>query len=137
MFVAQAKYDELLSRATRLTEDNAALQGQINTLTEQVGQITSLQEQVSALTTERDTANAAGETASQQIAELTDQVNDLIKENEDLKKLPGAESATTRSQTEQANGEAINDLDKLNEFCKNNSGNVNACVAAVEKYNNQ
>lgn len=133
-FISKEKYEELQSQFNGLKEQNTALQAQMETLAAQAANSSALQEQLTAITGERDSALTEVSTLKQTNADLTAQLETLKAENETLRNLPGAESATTTSDTESSNGEPLSDLDKLNEFCKTNANDVNACVAAINKF---
>lgn len=136
MFVNQSKYDELLSQFNSLKEQNTTLETQMETLAAQAAKTSEIQEQLNTAAGERDAALTEVNTLKQSNTDLTAQVEALTTENETLRALPGAKPATAVTETE-TSLDSLSDLDKLNEFCKNNANDTNACLAAINKFINQ
>lgn len=137
MFVLQAKYDEIVRQMTEVTEENNRLQGLVAGATDHATQITALTSEKEAISAQVVALTAEKDSLAAQVESLTSKVTTLTSENETLRVLPGAKPATTVSTTENPSGGSMTDLEKLNEFCKANSADVNACTNAINLYNNQ
>lgn len=137
MFVRQSEHDKVVAQNTELIQQNTDLQQQVEGITTENA---SRQSEVDTITADRDRLAAENvqlisqvEESAGRITELEAEVTRLTTENAELATLPGAESARVVSETEASHAGNMSDLDRLNQFCKENAGDINACIAAVEK----
>lgn len=137
MFVKTAEHNRVVEENSQLTQRIEELQQLVSTSEESAA---TLQSQVETLTAERDQLTQQVETLTTQVNEsqasvtdLQSQVDTLTAENAQLRDLPGAESTRELSETEASHGANMSELDRINEFCKENAGDINACLQAVEK----
>jgi uncharacterized coiled-coil DUF342 family protein len=143
MFVKESVHNTVVAERDALKLQVTELQQQL-TAAQQNGnateQLTALQTQVNTLTTEKTALETQVQTLTTEVSTVIEQMNQQISandtlksENAELKKLPGAKSASTASNTETSHGAALSTIDATVEFCKENSGNISACLEALGK----
>jgi predicted nucleic acid-binding Zn-ribbon protein len=137
MFVQQSKYDDVVRQLAEQNAEVARLNAQLAGLTTNESALDALNSEKDLLSQQINTLTGDANTLRQENNRLTQQVTDLTTENETLRNLPGDTTALAITETENANGAAISDLDKLNEFVSHNSGDINARLNAINQYTNQ
>jgi chromosome segregation ATPase len=143
LFVKKSDLDTVEAKNKELTENQDKLTKELSEIKENSAkELSTIQEQLTAANNEKTTLVSQMEESSKTISELqaenkrlTDENFRLITENEELSKLPGSKPASLKSNTENGNQGNISDLEKVNEFCKKNSDDLNACMAVVKELN--
>ena len=148
MFVKKSEYEAKVAELVQSKERVAALEGQLaeakkgentealtalqsekETLTEKVAQLTG---NVETLTSQVEELNTANTELTTKVNTLESEKKELTTEVEILRELPGAQTATSVSKTENNAGASMSALDQVNEAIKT-SDDINEKLAMISK----
>jgi chromosome segregation ATPase len=137
MFVKKSEHDTVVAERDQLKQQNEKLQAELDTAKTD---LTAINKEKETLAQENATLKSEAETSAATITSLTterdnlaSQVKTLTEDNAKLKDLPGAESTAIKSKTEINHGEQKSTLEQVNDFCRENSGDVNSCLSELKK----
>lgn len=137
MFVKKSELDAANSEKQKLSEQNAELAKQVETANAEITaanqQKETLAQEIATLKNEAETNNASFKFLTIERDALALQVQQLTEENTKLRELPGAPSSQIKSKTEINHGDQKTELDRVNDFCRENAGDVNVCMAEIKK----